>query len=95
MEQKAKNQKIKELSKQKETKNQFWKALNEHVTQEVVKINLARDLLNADLATFGRQQKNVIEDKNLVTGRRLTVKKRTSTETLKSTGVINLELNEK
>ena len=39
LEQRLKNQKIKALSKQKETKNQFWKALNDHVRQEVVKIN--------------------------------------------------------
>ena len=43
LEQRLKNQKIKALSKQKETKNQFWKALNDHVRQEVVKINKARD----------------------------------------------------
>ena len=78
MEQRYKNQKIKAISKQKETKVQFWKALNDHVTQEVVKINLARDLLNADLSTFGRKQKNNVEDQNLVKGKRLTVEKRKS-----------------
>ena len=45
LEQRVKNQKIKALLKQREMKDQFCKALNDHVAQEVQKVNLARDLL--------------------------------------------------
>ena len=56
MEQKLKSQKLKAISRQRETNNLFWKAIKSQVTNEVVKLNLEKDQLTADLVAFGKPQ---------------------------------------
>ena len=39
---------------ERETKNLFWQAINSQVTKEVVRLNLEKDQLSADLSAFGK-----------------------------------------
>ena len=49
---------MKVRSKERETKSLFWKAINSQVTKEVVKLNIEKDQLNADLIAFGKLKTN-------------------------------------
>jgi len=65
--QKLINQRLKAQTKQREATKHFWDVLQSQVTKEVVKINLERDDISKQLATYGRQ---ISKESSLVSGTR-------------------------